>query len=181
MHEPMKTALLPLLALGALLLGGCSTPAKSNAMIPTAMGAVKQHPGSLEVEVTGGSETSAAGAPQISNGDFEAALEQAVRQSGLFAGITPAGQAGDYHLAVHIVQLQQPMFGFAMTATIETNWILTRRSDQSVIWREAVASRYTAKTGEALVGATRLRLATEGAARNNIQDAIARIGSLVLP
>ena len=44
-----------------------------------------------------------------------------------------------------------------------------------------IAASYTAAPSEAFVGVNRLRLATEGAARTNIQDAIGQIGALTLP
>jgi len=170
-----------LLAVTGLFIGGCATPAQSNAMIPTSMGTVTKHQESVSLNVTGGSETSAAGASQISNADFASALGQSIQQSGLFAKIIPAGQSSDYHLEVAIVRLQQPMFGFSMTATIETNWTLTKVSDHTVAWRKAITTSHTAKTGEAFAGVTRLRLATEGAARDNIQDAISQLSGVTLP
>jgi hypothetical protein len=177
----LKTLFVSVLALSGLFLGGCATPAQSNAMVPTSMGSVTRHAESLSLSVTGGSGTSAAGASQISNADFASALGQSIQQSGLFAKIIPAGQSGDYHLEVAIVRLQQPMFGFSMTATIETNWTLTRLSDHAVIWRKAITTSHTAKAGEAFAGVTRLRLATEGAARDNIQDAITQMSAVALP
>ncbi len=176
-----RPLLILLLALAGLFLGGCATPAQSNAMVPTSLGPVTKHPESLSVSVTGGSETSAAGASQISSADFAAALSQSIQQSGLFAKIIPAGQSGDYQLQVAIVRLQQPMFGFSMTATIETSWTLTRLSDHAAIWRKAITTSHTAKAGEAFAGVTRLRLATEGAARDNIQDAITQMSVVALP
>lgn len=170
-----------LLVLVGMLLGGCATPAQSDAMMSIPAVPVTKHSGSLGLTVTGGSETTAASASQISNEDFTAALERSIQQSGLFSKIIPAGQSGDYKLDVHIVRLQQPMAGFSMTATIETNWTLARLSDKQVVWRKAVVSSYTAKTGEAFAGVKRLRLATEGAARNNIQDAIVQMSALALP
>ncbi|MBI3885567.1 MAG: hypothetical protein HY302_07540 [Opitutae bacterium] len=177
----IRCSLLAAIATAALLLGGCASPAQSNAMVPTSLGAVTKHAESLALNVTGGSETTATTASQISSADFASALDQSIRRSGLFAKIATAGQAGDYHLEVAIVRLQQPLFGFSMTATIETNWTLTRVSDHSVVWRKAITTSHTAGAGEAFVGATRLRLATEGAARDNIQDAVAQMGALTLP
>jgi len=177
---PANPLLIPLLALAGLFLGGCATPAQSNAMVPTSLGSVTKHPESLSVSVTGGSETSAAGASQISASDFATALSQSIQQSGLFARIMPSGQPGDYRLDVAIVRLKQPMFGFSMTATVETNWTLTRLRDQSVLWRKAITTSHTTKTGEAFAGVTRLRLATEGAARDNIQDAITQLSAVPL-
>lgn len=164
----------------ALLLGGCASPAQSGAMVPTSLGPVSKHTQSISLNVTGGSPTSAAGASQISNEDYTTALTQAIEQSGLFAKVIPPGQAGDYHLEISIVRLQQPMMGFSMTATIETNWTLTRISDHSVVWQKAITTSHTTKTSEALAGVKRLRLATEGSARDNIQDAIQQMSALNL-
>ena len=169
------------IATAALFLGGCATPAQSNAMVSASMGAVTKHAESLSLTVTGGSETSAAGASQISNADFASALGQSIQQSGLFAKIIPPGKSGDYQLEVAIVSLQQPLFGFSMTVTIETNWTLTHPSDHAVIWRKAISTSHTASTGEAFAAVTRLRLATEGAARDNIRDAITQLSTIALP
>jgi ABC-type uncharacterized transport system auxiliary subunit len=179
--KSIRALVMILIAAGAVLLGGCSTPAQPNAMVATSLGAVAKHPESLSLNVTGGSATSAAGASQISNGDFASALSQSIERSGLFAKVIPAGQSSAYHLEVAIVRLQQPMFGFSMTATIETTWTLTHLSDRAVVWQKAITTSHTANAGDAFVGVTRLRLATEGAARDNIQDAINQLGALSLP
>ena len=176
----LKALSLLFLAATSLILGGCATPAQSNAMVATPTGSVSKHSESVSLNVTGGSETSATGASQISNQDFASALGQSIQQSGLFSKIITPGQPGDYHLEVAIVRLQQPMMGFSMTATMETNWALTRESDHSVLWRKAITTSHTAKAGEAFAGVTRLRLATEGAARDNINDAIIQMSTVPL-
>lgn len=175
--KSLHASLLLVLAATGLLLGGCASPAQSGAMVPTSLGPVSKHTQSVSLNVTGGSPTSSMGASQISNEDYTTALSQAITQSGLFAKVIPAG---DYHLEVAIVRLQQPMMGFSMTATIETNWTLTRLSDHSVAWQKAITSSHTAKTSDALAGVKRLQLATEGAARDNIQDGIQQLSALTL-
>ena len=167
--------------LAVLIMSGCASPAQSTAMVAMPTGPVTKHPESVSMNVTGGSETSSMGASQISSTDFTAALKQSIEQSGLFAKVLTAGQADDYHLEVAIVRLQQPMFGFSMTVTIETNWTLTRQRDHMVVWQKAISTSHTAKAGEGFAGVTRLRLANEGAARDNIQDAIAQMSALTLP
>lgn len=169
-----------LLVLTSLFLAGCATPSQPAAMVAMPAGPVSQHSQSLSINVTGGSETSSAGASKISNTDFAEALRQSIVQSGLFAKISPADLA-DYRLDVYIVRLEQPTFGFSMTVTLETNWTLTRQSDRQIAWQKAITSTYTAKAGEAFAGVTRLRLANEGTARANIQDAIAQMSALTLP
>lgn len=167
-------------AAAALLLGGCATASKSTDMVTAVTVPVTKHPESLSVAVTGGSETSSMGASKISNGDFAEAVKTSVTQSGLFGKISPAGSS-DYDLTVQIVRLDQPVFGASFTVTIETTWRLTHRSDQKLVWQKAIITPFTATMGDAFVGVTRLRLANEGAARENIKDAITQMGALTLP
>lgn len=166
--------------LGALFLGGCVSNANSTSMVPTSLPAVIKHAGSVSLNVTGSPQVSSMGTALIKTDDFAEAIKVALTQSEVFAKVAPAGQADDFHLEVVLVRIDQPMFGLNMTVTVESNWILTRTGDKSVIWQKAVISTYTAKVGEAFVGATRVRLANEGAARTNIQDAIALLGALTL-
>jgi len=169
------------IALTAFFFGGCATASNSTSMVAAPAAPITKHADSVSVNVTGGSETSSMGASKIANADFAEAIKASISQSGLFAKLAAAGQADDYHLEVAIVRLDQPVFGFSMTVTIETNWTLTRCSDKSVAWQKAVLSTYTAAAGDAFAGTTRLRLANEGAARNNIKDALTQMGALTLP
>ncbi|HUR58055.1 MAG TPA: hypothetical protein VM029_10130 [Opitutaceae bacterium] len=164
----------------ALFLGGCATASQSAAMVAKPPTAVTKHPESLSVTVTGGSETSAMTASKISDADFAEAIKASVTQSGLFAKVA-ASDASDYHLDVQIVRLVQPMFGASFTVTMETSWFLRRRSDLNIVWQKGITSNFTATMGDAVVGVTRLRLANEGAARANIQDAITQLGAIALP
>lgn len=161
-------------------LGGCASPAQPTAMIAIPDKTVSRHAGSVALQVTGGSSTTVTSASQIANEDFAAALAESIRRAGLFAQVLNAPGTAAYTLDVAIVRLEQPMFGFSMTATLETNWTLVRRSDGAILWRKAIVSSHTAATGEAIAGVKRLRLATEGAARKNIQEAIEQLGTLTL-
>lgn len=167
--------------LGAVLLGGCVSNANTASMVPASLPAVTKHAGSVSLNVTGSPQVSSMGVAIIKTADFAEAIKVALTKSEVFAKLVTAGQADDFHLEVVLVRIEQPMFGLNMTVTVESNWILTRTSDQSVIWQKAVISNYTATVGEAFVGATRVRLANEGAARANIQDALKLIGALTLP
>lgn len=163
-----------------LLLGGCVTATQSTAMTTRLATPLTKHAESLSVTVTGGSETTAMTGSKISNSDFAEAIKASVTQSGLFAKIA-VGDRADYQLDIQIVRLAQPILGGSFTVTIETTWLLKHRNDQKVLWEKGVTSSFTAGWGDAFVGTTRLRLATEGAARANIQDALAQISGLTLP
>jgi hypothetical protein len=167
----------------ALLLCGCVTASPSSPAAMTTVAAAPvaaKHTESLGVTVTGGSETSALGASKISNEDFAEAIKNSIGQSGLFAKIVSTGQS-DYQLDVQIVRLDQPMFGTSFTVNLEATWRLMHSGDQKLIWEKAITSSSTATFSEAFSGVTRLRLANEGAARNNIQEAIADMSALALP
>jgi hypothetical protein len=137
----------------------------------------RKHAGSVAIDVTGGSETKSSGASQISDTDLAAAIKASIEKSGVFEKVLGAS-AADYKLDVGIVRVQQPIAGFNMTVNLEVNWTLTRRSDGSVVWQRAEVSTYTATMGDAFAGVARLRMATEGAARLNIEQALGEIGKL---
>ena len=56
-----------------------------------------------------------------------------------------------------------------MTVTATVRYTLVSDADQAVKWDQTLVTPYTAKLGEALVGSERLRLANEGAMRENIK------------
>lgn len=167
-------------AVTGALLSGCATATQPAAMTPTALTVAKKHTQSVSLKVVGGSETSAAGAPKISDADFETALRAAIEQSRLFASVAGEADAG-YHLDIAIVRLEQPMFGASMKVTLETNWTLRRRGENVPVWQKAITSTFTAGATSSFVGVTRVRLANEGAARTNIEDALKQISALTLP
>jgi hypothetical protein len=116
---------------------------------------------------------------QISNQDFAQALQDSIVQSGLFRKSTTSSPAA-YGLDAFIVQMNQPMFGASMTVSMEVNYSLARTNPKEVVWQKVVTSTYTAPFSEAFVGATRLRMANEGAARKNIEQAIHEMSQLRL-
>ena len=76
--------------------------------------------------------------------------------------------------------MDQPSFGLTFTVKMEAGWQLKRVSDGSMVWQESIKSENTATTGDAFAAVTRLRLATEGAARKNIEQGLSRISALKL-
>jgi hypothetical protein len=63
---------------------------------------------------------------------------------------------------------------------MSTQWRLVRVSDNQEVFSDAVRKEFTATVGDAFVGVTRLRLASEGAARENIKEGIRLISELKL-
>lgn len=167
------------LAAVSLIFGGCASASKPSAMTANFSAPITQNTGSVAVNVSGGSETSSMGASKIANADFSQAVQDSITQSGLFAKIAPRS-ASEYNLDVQIVRLDQPMFGASFTVTLECTWRLARQNDGGVIWEKAITTPFTASMGDSLSGVTRLRLANEGAARANIQQALTEMSALRL-
>lgn len=172
----------PLLAAGAasLALGGCASPANREAMVPTSIdGAARTHPYSVRVQTGGGAETGALDSSNIADADLKAAIEEAIARNKVFRSVVQ-GKDGDYELSVRVSSLSKPLIGFSFTVEMEAAWTLVKLSDRTVVLRKAVRSSGTASAGEAFAGVTRLRLAVEAAARDNIGQGLQAIAALAL-
>ena len=163
----------------AFTLVGCSSPASREGMTPTGLTTSKHFPHSLAVQASGGAETGAMDSSNIADADLKAAIEDAVVQNKLFKSIVQ-GAGGDYALSVRVTSLAKPIFGTTFTVEMETGWSLSRTADQSVVMRKSVKSSGTATMGDAFAAVTRLRLAVEAAARDNISQGLAAIAGLDL-
>jgi hypothetical protein len=160
-----------------LLLSGCATPAKSTAMIPPGINPPRHHPHTVRITVGGGQETNPLLTSNISNEDFAQALAGAIAQSRLFSEVSNSGGA-EYDLSVTILYVDQPVMGFNMTVEMRTYWQLTRSGNSSPLFHTTVISSYTATVGDAFAGLKRLRLANEGAARENIRDGLHQLAEV---
>lgn len=176
-----RISLYCLLAAG-FMCAGCATAARPEAMTAVLHLPVHQSwqsSSTVSVSVVGGSPTSSIGMSQISDEDFAAALQQSIEQSKLFARVLTDG-TGDYRLLAFIAQLDHPFIGTSLTVSMEVDYTLSRNQSTQVVWRKAITSSYTAPFSAAFVAATRLRLAMEGAARKNIEQAMQEISQLRL-
>jgi len=160
-------------------LTGCASAAKSTAMIAKDVEVQHRHPYSVQVKVSGGRDTGALDAPQITNETFMEALVESIETSKLFAEIKEEGDS-DYLLHVTLLDLEQPMFGASMKVSMEAAWSLIDRGNNETVWRKGISSQYTAGAFDAFAGVTRIRLATEGAARTNIKEGIGMLSNLDL-
>jgi hypothetical protein len=173
--------LLSVLALSAgvaVATTGCATVPKPEAMIPTSSVIGTHHPQSASVVVAGSSATSSPGTSRISNDALQQAIIAAIEKNKTFSSVAKDA-GGDYRLAVTVVSMDQPYFGFSFTVKMEAAWSL-KGADGTVVMQESVQSEGTAGATEAFAGVERLRLATEAAARNNIAAGLTKIGSLNL-
>ena len=173
-----RLSFLCLLASWAVL-SGCSTPATSKSMVVSTFSLQKVFPYSVSVNVLGGKETSAMDKSQISNETFMQAIADSLYKSGLFSKIIH-GKNADYLLNVMIFNLAQPSFGFSFTVKMEAVWSLAHADSKKVLMRESIRSSFTATVGDAFAAVTRLRIATEGVAQENIRLGIKKLSQLNL-
>ncbi len=163
----------------AAALTGCASPITHETLVPAAPAIKKQHPQSVAVTAGGGGETSAAGKSNITDAELQRAVAKAISQSKVFSQVVE-GKSGDYVLNVNVFNLQQPSMGFSFTVHVEMGWTLTRADSGAIVWRESIKSQHTTGAGEAFAGVERLRLATEGAIRANIQQGLEKLSGLNL-
>lgn len=160
-------------------LTGCASPANRGAMVPQTLSTDRQHPFSVRVQTGGGSDTGAMDSSNISDADLKAAIEDAVLRNKVFKSVVQ-GNDGDYELSVRVTSLTKPLIGFSFTVEMEAAWSLVKISDRSVVIRKSVKSSGTATASDSLVGVTRLRMAVEAAARENISQGLQAVSATKL-
>lgn len=162
----------------SLILGGCATGAKVGNMIyePSAEQqmkfdqAIKKN--TYVENVQGGRETNPAWISEISNSSFEGALMISLKNAGLLK------QGGRYKLNVVLEKVDKPLFGFNTTVTTHVRYTLIDSESKKAIYDKTIVTPYTATAQDALVGVTRLRLANEGAAKENIKALLSDFAEL---
>lgn len=156
-----------------LSLGACATSAQTQDMVYSHASSAKPKNSTLLhnvaiADVTGGEATNPMWKSKISNENFNSALQQSLQQSKLYHDL----KGSRYNLSVTLMELSQPSMGFDFTVRCQVRYQLLDTKTNKYIFRKDVSSFYTADMSSSLVGATRLRLATEGAAKANIQQLI---------
>ncbi len=160
----------------AALAGGCSFATTADGMAPSIPRRVVAEPRTVNVAAYGGEPTYLWSYSRISDEALTAAMQQALAGSGMLEPLVD--RAADYQLDATILEIRQPMFSLATRVELGVLWRLRRGGE--VLWEETIRSEHTTPFSEALIGTKRCRLATEGAARANIAEALRRIEQLQL-
>ena len=164
------------------ILAGCATPARMEQMVATAQPEQRVLKTPLRdnvavTEVTGGKETNPMWMSNVSSSEFERALETSLRDVGLLSN---GKQAGKFILLANMEKLEQPFIGISMTVTASVHYTVINRATRKEVLSRTIAIPYTASFGDAFLGTERLKLANEGAVRNNIAALINELFSLKL-
>lgn len=159
-----------------VFVSGCAT--RPRAMQAKSVEIQNQQPFSVSVKADDTKEDSAFGAA-IPAERFAEAVRDSIIKYGSFRSVVTTGN-GDYLLEADIVKVDAPAAGFNMTVSMGVTWKLTHVSTGKVVFQQATFKSFTATVGDAFAGAARVRMAEEGAARENIEDALDRISRLRL-
>jgi hypothetical protein len=156
-------------AFALALLGGCASGARVENMEVAGLPAQRIAPSPLRQQlavsaVGGGSDTHPLAKSSVGNAEFESALKNSLRATGLLA----EGPAARYTLSAQLNELEQPTFGFNMTVTAKVSYTVAEQGSGKIIWQQTLTTPYTAAFGDSLLGVERLRLANEGAIRSNL-------------
>jgi len=175
--ERMKRTALALTMIGGLFLGGCASAATAQGMTVTpgeVSGAKSKDIGKdLAVdEVMGGSNTNWFDSSKIDNENFKGALVGSLR----IAGMLKEGQGARYKMTATLLRLEQPIGGMDMTVISKIRYTVSDKKTGAVVLQEEITASYTAHLGDAFMGVTRNRLATEGSARKSIAQFIEKLG-----
>jgi hypothetical protein len=138
---------------------------------------VRKHSETVKVSTSGGRSTQAIDKSQISDETLTKALTESITKFQMFSKVVQ-GNGADYLLSINIFSIEQPSFGLSLLVKMEVGWTLKRTDTNAIVWQEAIKSEYTANPNDAIAGSRRLRIATEGAARNNIARGLAKISKL---
>ena len=168
-----------ILWLAFLIVSGCTSgPIKSQSIIPASYDIANKQPFTVSLHVDGGREFSPLKIPQISNEALMDALHEAIILSDLFDEIVKLGE--DYKLNISIFKVSQPIAGSVTTVRVEIGWTLIRAASMEIVWQESILTSDTSSSDEEFNINNRIKLATERAAKKNIQEGIRQISQLNL-
>ena len=161
----------------AIVLTGCASPAKIDGMTVSdnqtqALQFDKPLHDNLHLsEVNGGDKTNPLWTSEIDGADFHAALSQSLDKAGLLS----ASSEAPFTLRANLLKVDQPLFGLDFEVTTEVEYTLVEKASGKVLFRETLRTPFTAGVGDAFVAIKRLRLANEGAAKENIAALLKRL------
>lgn len=125
-------------------------------------------------QVNGGEATNPLWTSEIDGPAFQAALQQSLDKAGLLSTSSDAPLA----LQANLLRVEQPLFGLDFKVTTEVEYTLVEKASGKVLFRETLRTPFTAGVGDAFVAVKRLRLANEGAAKENIAALLKRLSAL---
>jgi hypothetical protein len=165
----------------AAILAGCATPAAVEQMavtLPVTQTNLTLKNSVSVADVTGGRDTNPMWTSQVSSDGFRRALEQSLENAGMFNKVVAGSR---YQLTADLSRLDQPFMGFDMTVTSTARYSLIESQSRKEVYARVIQIGHTSTVSDAFMGAQRLKLASEGAVKANIQSFINDLIALKLP
>lgn len=175
----MNKLLYPILLVAAL--SGCATPARIDQMTAKRIDTSKianESPlkNSLSLKgVVGGQTTNPLWVSKVGGDDFRQALEQSLKTAMLLA--SDQGK-GSYLLSTTLISLDQPLIGLNLKVTATVEYSLEERATGRKVFSEIISTPFTATFSDAALAFERLKIANEGAVRENIERIVDELLSL---
>lgn len=108
---------------------------------------------------------------------YEQAVVDAINSSDIF----PNSDNKYYSLDIRIVKIDTPSFSKNMTVSMKAVWKFYRTAEKTPLFEKNILSTYTGKAFEGgLIGANRVRVAMEGAARESVRTGMGLLATLNL-
>ena len=180
----MNTSVGWLPVLAVTLLAGCaSAPDVQDMAVTSEVIEGRPFPSALVsniavANVAGGEQTNPMWTSEINAEGFKSALIESLQTAGLLAA-DPS--QGEYQLIAVITSVEQPIFGLDLTVTTTVDYTLLDASDGEKIFHKMLTAGYTATVNQSFYGVERLKIANEGAARENIRSLLDQLRLLELP
>lgn len=157
-----------------IALTGCAQNSRVDEMVYNS-GVVMQKPKNPSLShniavnnIRGGHETNPLWTSQINNANFKEALKKSLQHANLYHDFS----GSKYSLDAKLVKLKQPLIGLNLTVTCRVHYNIKDIKANTSIYDKDIETSYTAKISDAFVATIRLKIANEGAARENIQKLI---------
>lgn len=173
--------LVPLLLCAVALVQGCASPAMTENMVPPAPPSARApadpslaHAVNIHA-VAGGSETNPMWVSKVSDKDFKAALVRTLQSAGLLSG---DGSSPRYQLDATLLSLEQPMFGLDLKVTCSVRYDLSDAATGKRVFGKTITTPFTATFSDSALAVARLRIANEGAVRENLRELLDELFAL---
>lgn len=161
--------MLRFLTASLLLLPAACQTISAEAITPEVVRVASGHDGFVKLKV--------AGARGLPAAVLSEAVYDTILASGLFEGITTAGE--DWILSVTVVEFDDPEWGLDITAQVAMRWKLTGAGGE-VYWTERIETEHTATPEDAFTLGERESLAISEAVLKNLTGALERLVDLDL-
>lgn len=169
------------IAVSVFALTGCATPARVDQMVAKKIDGSKVSTDSplkknMAIQgVSGGEPTNPMWLSKVNSDGFKQALESSLKSAD-FLGEDAA--KCNYFLNVRLLSLDQPLFGLDLKVTANVEYVVEEKSSGIKVLNKTVSTPFTATFSDAALAFERLKIANEGAVRENIEKLIEELQSL---